>query len=388
MTEQPKRIGQYLLVTLYVLIGIQTWNEQMDFTNAYGIALILSGIGILISLLWGPTKGLYYGLLTFPLAFEFLYYDIIAPRMPLFLIHLNLNTLLFCGFYAIFLWVMYAKKLHYLAWVTFLFGFIHVENQLPQQLFASISYREAGQVEQTPIRNALRELNKHEEAPVYLICLDGYPDLTATAFAKNSRADSLLKANHFHSERHKAKSFQTPISVRYLLTGKLYPQTFTNLNAVAFGNELQISLHNAAPSTYQIYVGSVLVDYQLAKPFFSVFAPVRPNRLLLKPFKRYFGAECYIGSSAAMERYHGELISQIDGKPRQLKFLHFLTFHGFSTDYREFMKDIPIADQLLHRILQQINLNAPHAKVIIFSDHGERFTEGLDPYSSIFYRNF
>jgi len=59
-----------------------------------------------------------------------------------------------------------------------------------------------------------------------------------------------------------------------------------------------------------------------------------------------------------------------------------------STEKREFLHDIPIADQLLNRILVQLKAKAPQAKVIIFSDHGERFTKGFDPRAAIFYSNF
>jgi len=388
MTLQYKPIGKYLLIAFYVFVWIITWVEQVDFTNAYGIGLFLSALGIFVTLLWGFNLGLFYSLVAFPLAFEFLYFEVIAPHMPLFLIQLNLNTIIFSSLYGIFLITIYFKKWNSIALFIFLFGIIHVEKNLPTQLYAAFSYRESGSIQSSPIRKALLSISVKENVPIYLICLDGYPDLTSTVYAKYSKADSLLKAFEFHPQKNEAKSLQTPVSIRYLITGKLFPQEFTNLNSPSIGSELYLGLQKIAPMGYGIYLGSVLADYNLAKPFFSVISPIRPNKLLVKPFKRFFSDDQYVGSSEAMATFHNQLISQIDGEPKQLKLLHFITFHGFSTDKREFLHDIPVADKLLTRILDQIKSKSPRSKVIIFSDHGERFTPGLEPRAAILYLNY
>jgi hypothetical protein len=360
----------------------------VDFINPFSLALILSTLGILVTLIWGFQIGLFYSLVIFPLAFEFFYFEILVPHLPLFLNQLNINTFLFSGLYAILLIFLFFKRWNYLALTLFLVGFIHVEKNMPQQLWAALSYRVDGAIQPTILRHALARIDKDEHAPVYLICLDGYPDLTKTEIARSSLLDSLLLKLNFHSVKHVAKGFQTPVALRYLITGKYKAQEFTNLNGDSFSKELTQGLSQVSPQDYQVYLGTILTDYHLSKPFFPVFSSIQPNRLLVKSLKHYFKEESQIGSSAAFEKYHQQLIDQIDGKQNQLKLLHFITFHGFSTEKREFLHDIPIADQLLNRILVQLKAKAPQAKVIIFSDHGERFTKGYDPRAAIFYSNF
>jgi hypothetical protein len=259
---------------------------------------------------------------------------------------------------------------------------------MPSQLLHAYQFELEGKSSPSVLINQLARIHKNENQPIYLICLDGYPNLEGTQYAKFSSLQSMLTQEKFQKIAHYSNSIQTPVSIRYLLTGKFKQQEFTNLNTLGYQVDLTNSLTNFSPLNYKIYLGSVLVSYNLAAPFFAVFEPIRPNRLILKPFKKFFDEKSHMGSSLFFQQYHEGLISEIDGKLYQIKFLHFITFHGLFSQKRQLSTEIIFADHLLKRILKQIRDKAPRSKVVIFSDHGERGTPGLDPQKAILYTNF
>jgi hypothetical protein len=259
---------------------------------------------------------------------------------------------------------------------------------MPYQLLHAFQFDFKGKNSPSLLLNQLVRINKNESQPIYLICLDGYPNLDGTEYAKFSKLHSILTYEKFQKIELYSMSIQTPVSIRHLLTSKYKRQEFTNLNTAGYEAELMNSLTNVSPQNYTVYLGSVLVNYNLAKPFFSVVESIRPNRMILKPFKKFFDEKNRIGSTLFFQKYHDGLISEIDGKLHQTKFLHFITFHGLFSQKRLLADQIIFADNLLKRVLKQLQEKAPLSKVIIFSDHGERGTPGLDPQKAIFYTNF
>jgi len=388
MNLQSNSIGKGLLVFYYISVLILTIVEQKEYFNEFFIAIPLCLVGLFFTIRLTFKDSLFFTLLVFPLAFDQLYFQILAPHLPLYLIHLNMNTWLFGSFYLLFLGIIYFKNWVFIGLFTFLIGLIILEKQMPYQLLHAFQFDFKGKTSPSLLLNQLARINKNESQPIYLICLDGYPNLDGSEYAKFSRLHSMVTYEKFQKIELYSMSIQTPVSIRHLFTSKYKRQQFTNFNTAAYEADLTNSLTKVSPQNYTVYLGSVLVNYNLAKPFFPVFESIRPNRMILKPFKKYFHEKNRIGSTLFFQKYHERLISEIDGKLHQTKFLHFITFHGLFSQKRILKEEIIFADNLLKRVLKQIREKAPHSKVVIFSDHGERATPGLDPQKAIFYTNF
>jgi len=388
MSVLSSRIGKGLLITFYLFVFATNLAEQRGYLNEFFIALPLCILGVYTTMFFSFKRAIVFALVCFPMAFEQLYFQVLVPHMPLYLIKLNKNTLIFSGLYALFLVIIYRKNWVFIGVLTFLFGWGMMEKQMPTQLMNAYQFSYQGKASPSILAKEILKIKQDEIQPIYLICLDGYPNVAGTEYANSSKMDSLLKLEKFHALNHVSMSVQTPVSIRQLITQKYEKQEFTNLNAKNYGKELTISLENLSPKNHKIYIRSILVDYNLAQPFFSVFESIRPNRMILKPFKQFFNEKNRIGSKRFFENYHDELISQIDGKRQQTKFLHFITFHGLFSEKRQLKNEIMYADDLLKRVIKQVRESAPQAKVIIFSDHGERETPGLNPRKAICYSNF
>ncbi len=387
MSAPSKRIAEWLLILFYLFVFATTLVEQVEFLNENAIAIPIALAGIYITISVGFRYSLFYALLVFPLGFDWLYFQVMAPHLPAFFIRFHQNRWIFGGLYLLFLGFLFWKNWLYVGLICFLFGGFRVEKNLFVQVYHAFQFSHEGLISPSILQRNLARIDSNDQSPIYLICLDGYPKLAGSPYAKFGRLDSILRQEKFHPQDYVAHSFQTPVAVRYLLTGRFQKQEFTNLNAAALGLELTSSLRGITPKN-QIYLGSILGSYNLSKPFFSAIESIRPNRMFVKPFHTVVGDENRIGSSKFFEKYHAGLLAQIDGKTRQTKFLHFLTFHGLSAEKRVLVKEISWADQLLIQIIHRLKTQAPLAKVIIFSDHGERETRGMDPRRAIFYVNF
>lgn len=381
-------MGKGLLITFYLFVFTTTLVEQWDYLNEFFIALPLCILGVYATIHFSFKQAIVFALVCFPIAFEHLYFQVLVPHMPLFLIKLNKNTWVFSGLYVLFLVIIYRRNWVFIGVLTFLFGCCMKEKQMPIQLMNAYKYSYQGKASPSILTKELLKINQDETQAIYLICLDGYPNVEGTEYANISKIDSILKPEKFHVLNHLSMSPQTSVSIRQLITEKYEKQEFTNLNSKNYGKELTISLEKLSPKNYKIHLGSILTDYNLAQPFFSVFESIRPNKMILKPLKQFFDEGNRIGSKRYFENYHEELISQIDGKRQQTKFLHFITFHGIFTEKRQLKNKIVYADNLLIRVIKQIRERAPQAKVIIFSDHGERGTPDIDARKAVFYANF
>jgi hypothetical protein len=144
MSVLSSRIGKGLLITFYLFVFATNLAEQRGYLNEFFIALPLCILGVYTTMFFSFKRAIVFALFCFPMAFEQLYFQVLVPHMPLYLIKLNKNTWIFSGLYALFLVIIYRKNWVFIGVLTFLFGWCMKEKQMPTQLMNAYQFSYQG----------------------------------------------------------------------------------------------------------------------------------------------------------------------------------------------------------------------------------------------------
>ena len=358
--------------------------EQFQGMNGHILILPLIAIAWYINQKYALEYTLSFQLALFPIAVDVLFFDYLLPHLPTFLRLFPYRTLLFSSIYLLFIGCILHFKWLKMATAIFFIGVIFTFQTMPYSLWKAYQYDAHVQAFRSPIIDQLKHW-KEDKKDIYLICLDGYPDLNQQKNHWKSQINNILKGHHFIQRPIKAQIAYTPCSIRQYLSLEYCPQEFTALNSALLKNHITNYLHQIFPKNWQIGLHSILFEPSSASIFFAVFPKPRVNRIVEKSFQNLFPAENVIGSPSYFAHYHQQLFQQVHSGKQHLEFLHFLSFHHVTNHDTVYQHQINEADLYAKKMIQRLEEKDPQAHVIVFSDHGERSQKELDPLKNIFY---
>ncbi|MEY2793511.1 MAG: hypothetical protein RJA76_1503 [Bacteroidota bacterium] len=380
MTSIQLKIIKITLYVFFVYVLLLNGIEQFFFLNFGIFNVFFSLLGLLFT--WhAPIKySLLYRLLIFPVIGTSIYEDFIKP---------NFSTIfhiqdIFWIFYIFLIILITHQKKVWLLFIVSIWGFFATFNTLPVKLFEQINYWDTFKIrkEKSPVIQLIQRF-KTDHQNIYLICLDGYPNLQDCEYARESILPNYLIKKRF-SPVPNISIGDTPQSVSFLLTNK---EPFGVLYAIPLQDynqhikQMMVDILNEN----SIEVNAVFGNFWLCNLFFPLFPPSPVNYYLKKLYKKIYSYPEKNSQKEYIENFHQELISKISLGPK-IQFFHFITFHGLGYEGdRNFIKDIQYADFWLVKAIEKIEKINPRAHVIIFSDHGERFIKGFDRKKSILF---
>lgn len=352
--------------------------EQFYFLNHGLFVCFLAILGILCTFFTSLKFSLLYRLIIFPVIGTNIFQQYIEPIF-------GVNVFSNYGFWLFYLFLIslitFQNKILILFLVS-IWGFFVTFSDIPSKFISTFSYWEKFTQDKrvSPVVDLVKSMKKDNKG-IYLICLDGYPDL----ISKDSQ--SILSQFLIDKGFTKGKNISigdTPYSIPFLLTNyrpnsMLYaiPNSNYNWYLKTFMQELY---HENS-----IEVNAIFNDYWITNYYFNLFPKPPVNLIINKIFKRLFPNPENLLNDTYITAYHQQLIERMKRNPK-IGFYHFLTFHGFGySSKRELVKEIYWADSWLKKSIETIEKVNSNAHIIIFSDHGERFTKGYDRNKSILY---
>lgn len=378
MNKIQETVIKLTLYIFYLYVLVLYGFEQFYFLNHGLFISVLAFLGLLITFLSSVKYSLFYRLIIFPVIGTNIFQHYIKPIF-------GVNIFSNYGFWLFYLFLIilitYQNKILILFLVS-IWGFFVTFTGVPSKYISSFSYWEKFTKEKkiSPVVKLVKSLNKDDRG-VYIICLDGYPDIVL----KNNQ--SILPQFLLDKGFKKVKNISigdTPLSVPFLLTNfrpnsMMYAVPFTNYNF-----KLK-SLMQKVYNENSIEVYAIFNDYWITNYYFNLFPKPPVNLILDKIFKSLFPNPESILNVDYAEKYHQNLIRNMKVNPK-IGFYHFLTFHGLGyLSNRDLIKDLIWADSWLKKSIETIEKVNPKAHIVVFSDHGERNVKGYDRNKSILY---
>lgn len=226
------------------------------------------------------------------------------------------------------------------------------------------------------------------ERDIYIIIMDQFPaNAIIRKYAEtDSRFQKFLINQHFQ---------QYPSLSKYYYTDKSLPNIFSGLE---FENDTRFSTKHMA-EMQKLVPGSYITNFTEKHDFL-----LKINSLLVEPannqLKRDFGKGGDISLIAftifnrvfdrihlitsdnnnkeieqLFDRNYRDIAKSFNSDKKQFGIYHFLTFHSeiFDKSFSESLRiDLAAADKVGIRAVGMILKQKPNAKIIVFSDHGER----------------
>lgn len=228
---------------------------------------------------------------------------------------------------------------------------------------------------------------KDADKDIYIIMLDGFPDQEVLSKYFNYQSGFLkyLAQNGYKKGKSLSKYSSTFQSVPNIFSGVNFnnqpsfsTKDIDKMKTLLPGNFLQ---NFSFKYQYQLHFTSLLIDSsnpttKLAfgrGTDFSLYGYSLIDRLF-KLIPHY--QDSYDLEFGELNNHNLILINQaLDSKKKQLNFYHFLTFHTpyfFLNNKERVIKMAEDAGNIGLKAVELIHQKKPNAKIIIFSDHGER----------------
>lgn len=384
MNTQQIKIIRKIIFLFLAYTFFQYLLEQFVGLNGHILILPLIALAWYINYKLPLEYSLCYILVLFPITADAMFFEYVRYHLPSFLLHFPFRTILFSAIYLILIGCTLQFKWLKIATALFFIGIIFSFQTLPYSLWKAFQYNSNVQTFRSPIIDQLKHW-QNDKKDVYLICFDGYPDLSQQKNHWKSQINGILKSHHFVQKPIKARIAYTPSSIRQYLSLEYCPQEFTAINSTWLKKHISNYLYQICPKNGQIGLHSILFESNSASIFFAVFPKPRLNRLIDKSVQSLFPPENVMGSPSYFAHFHHQLIEQIHAGKQHLEFLHFISFHHVMSQDTVYQHQIDEADFYAKKMIQRLEEKDPQAHVIVFSDHGERNQKELDPLKNILY---
>lgn len=379
MNEIQKRIIKLTLYVFFLYVFFLKGIEQFYFLNEGLFRAFLALFGLLLT--WkAPIKySLFYRLLVFPMIGATIFEQFVKPHWG----HVQHVQDLFWLLYMLLIILVTHQAKVWILFVISIWGFFVTFVDLPAKLYASLTYWNSfsERKERSPVVDLLQHPFKGQKT--YVICLDGYPDFTNEPTTYGSTLSSYLVKNGF--KKGNAISIgDTPQSVPFLLSNKSSEKLFFAIPFFNYNRHI-VQLMKQSLQEESIQVHAVFNDYWIATYYFQLFSNPPVNYYVQKIFQKFFSEAEKPVQTEYMNAYHWNLLRQMSTKAN-IQVFHFLTFHGWGyAQQRNLSSEVAYADFWLKKSIERINQINPNAHVIVFSDHGERFTKGFDRKKALLY---